>query len=78
MNERRPNPIEVLPEKPFEHGMATAFDLYGVLGRRRNERIWTLWRRIVDQPRKTADDALREDLRHVSNQYRNLLEEQKG
>lgn len=77
MSERRLDPREVLPAKPFEHGMATAFDLYGVRGRRINERIWKQWRRIVDQPQKTADEALREDVRLVSSQYRNLLEEQK-
>ncbi len=67
---------DILPEKPFERGMATAFDLYGLTERRMNERIWQHWRRLVDQPRKTADEALREDLRLVSSQYRNLLEEQ--
>lgn len=76
MNERRLDPREILTEKPFEHGMASAFDLYGVLGRRRNERIWMQWRRIVDQPRRTADEALREEVRLISRQCRNLLSEQ--
>lgn len=30
---------DILPEKPFERGMTTAFDLYGLMGRRMNERI---------------------------------------
>ena len=76
MNERRLEPRELLTDKPFELGMVSAFDLYGVLGRRRNERIWKQWRRIVDQPRRTADEALREDVRLISRQYRNLLSEQ--
>ena len=77
MSERTLDPRELLPEKPFEHGMASAFDLYGVLGRQRNERIWNQWRRIVDQPRKTADEAVRDEVRLVSSQFRNLISEQK-
>lgn len=77
MNERDLDPRELLPEKPFEHGMATALDLYGVLGRRMNERILKHWRSVRDQPRKSADEAIREDVKAVSSQYRNLLAEQK-
>jgi len=76
MSERTLDPRELLPEKPIEHGMSSAFDLYGVLGRRRNDLIWKQWRRIVDQPRRTADEALREEVRLISRQYRNLLSEQ--
>jgi hypothetical protein len=76
MTERNLDPRELLPEKPFEHGMATALDLYGVLGRRMNERILKHWRSVRDQPRKTADEAIREDVETVSIQYHNLLAEQ--
>lgn len=77
MSERRLDPHELLPEKPFEHGMATAFDLFGVSGRKMNAKILKQWRSIVDQPRKSAEEALLEDIDQVSSQYRRLLEEQK-
>ena len=77
MSERRLDPSEVLPEKAFEHGMASAFDLYGVLGRRMNERILKHWRSVRDQPRKSTDEAIREDVRLVSSQFRNLIAEHK-
>lgn len=78
MNERRIEPMEILPDKPFPFGMATAFDLYGMSGRKMYSRIQKHWRSIMDQPRKSAEEALRDDIAAVNNEFKRLLEEQKA
>lgn len=76
MSERRVDPTKLLPEKPILFGMATAFDLFGVSARKMQARIQREWRSVIDQPRKSAEDAIHDDIVLVSNEYQELLVEQ--
>lgn len=76
MSERRVDPAKLLPEKPFLYGMASAFDLFGVSARRMHSRIERQWRSVIDQPRKSAEEAIQDDLLLVNHQYEELLAEQ--
>lgn len=76
MSERRVDPTKILPDKPFLYGMATAFDLFGESARRMHSRMERQWRSVIDQPRKSAEEAIQDDLVLVNNQYQELLAEQ--
>ena len=75
MSVRRNEPAEVLPSKPFSYGMMTAFDIYGVSGHKMHVRIREYWRSILDQTRKSSEEALREDIALVNSEYQTLLKE---
>lgn len=75
MSERRVDPTKLLPEKPFLYGMASAFDLFGVSARRMHSRIEKQWRSVMDQPRKSAEETIQDDLVRVNSQYQELLAE---
>jgi hypothetical protein len=65
MNDREKEIAEkyLLPERPFLHGMASAFDLFGVLGQGRNEQLLA---NLQEDFRKRSDmDIMRSAWRTV-------------
>ena len=75
MSEQRTSNDQFLPKNALLYGFAAAFDMYGLHGRKLNARIQKRWRRIMDQPRKTTEDTVRDGYLTVASKYLDLLME---
>lgn len=61
----------LLPERPFLHGMASAFDLFGVLSQGKNEQLLT---NLQDEFERRDHDASRAAWRKVGESlYRAII-----
>ena len=75
MSEQRTKNDQFLTNNALLYGFVSAFDMYGVRGRKLNARIQKRWRRIMDQPRKSTEDTVRDGYLAVASKYRDLLME---
>ena len=75
MNLKTLDPKSVLSRRPFVRGMATALDIYGVHGLKTHELIWDRWQELMDEPRPSAEESIRDSIAEVNDGFLRLVVE---
>ena len=70
-------PVErILPARPFLHGMATAFDIYGAYGVEALAQIKREWDIANAEPLPSTEESINDCIATINREYRKLLSEQ--